>query len=74
MSIIKEFASSILLIVSWFIFAISAYLLFWTIIMPGLAIVPFLISFISGLLCYNISRKLDASKKSNSSSTNEHYG
>lgn len=63
LAIIKEFASSLLLIVSWFIFAISAFLLFWTIIMPQLMIIPFLITLISGLLCFYCSRKLDASKK-----------
>ena len=63
--VFKEFASSLLLIVSWFIFAISAYLLYWTIIMPLLAIIPFLISLISGLLCFYCSRKLDDRKKGN---------
>ncbi|MGJ7922603.1 hypothetical protein [Neobacillus sp. LXY-4] len=67
---IKEFASSFLLIVSWFIFAVSAYLLYWTIIMPILAIIPFLISLISGFLCLLCSRKLDGRKKNNSSSIN----
>lgn len=60
---IKEFASSFLLIVSWFIFAVSAYLLYWTIIMPLLAIIPFFISLTSGLLCLYCSRKLDDRKK-----------
>ena len=63
--VFKEFASSLLLMVSWFIFAISAYLLYWTIIMPLLAIIPFLISLISGLLCFYCSRKLDDRKKGN---------
>ena len=63
--VFKEFASSLLHIVSWFIFAISAYLLYWTIIMPLLAIIPFLISLISGLLCFYCSRKLDDRRKDN---------
>ena len=62
---LKEFASSFLFIVSCLIFAISAYLLYWAIIMPLLAIIPFLISLVIGLLCFYSSRKLD-SKKSNS--------
>lgn len=61
----KEFASSFLLIVSWFIFVVSAYLLYWTIIMPLLAIIPFLIFLCSGLLCFYCSRKLDDRKKRN---------
>jgi len=48
---LKEFASSFLLIVNWLIYAISAYLLFCTIVMPLLAIIPFLISIVIGLLC-----------------------
>ncbi|MEH7111640.1 hypothetical protein V7124_04560 [Neobacillus niacini] len=58
----KEFTSSFLLIISWFIFAISAYLLFWAIIMPLLAIIPFLISLVIGLLFFYCSRKLDVRK------------
>ncbi|QCR34432.1 hypothetical protein C1N55_07080 [Lysinibacillus sp. SGAir0095] len=60
---LKEFTSSFLLIVSWLIFAVSAYLLYWTIIMPLLALIPFLISLSSGLLCFYCSRKLDDKKK-----------
>jgi len=62
---LKEFASSFLLIVSWFIFAISAYLLYWAIIMPLLALIPFLISLVIGLLCFFCSKKLDVSKEDN---------
>ncbi len=65
MQAIKEFASSFLLIVSWFIFAISTYLLYWVIVIPYLAIIPFLISLISGLLCFYCSRKLDDRRKDN---------
>jgi len=60
---IKEFISSFLFIISWVIFAISAYLLYWTIIMPLLAIIPFLISLSAGLLCFYCSRKLDGREK-----------
>lgn len=56
---LREFASSFLLIVSWLLFAISAYLLYWTIIMPLLAFIPFLISLFSGILCFYFSKKLD---------------
>ncbi len=38
----KEFVLSFLLIISWFIFAISVYLLYWAIIMPVLGAIPFL--------------------------------
>jgi hypothetical protein len=60
---IKEFAASFLLIVSWFIFAITAYLLYWTIVMPILAIIPFLISLSIGLVCFYLSKKIDGGKK-----------
>nr|WP_100011882.1 hypothetical protein [Lentibacillus sediminis] len=59
----KEFISSFLLIISWFIFAVSAYLLYWTVIMPFYFIIPFLISLFTGLLCLWLSRKLDDRKK-----------
>ncbi|BAC12886.1 hypothetical conserved protein [Oceanobacillus iheyensis HTE831] len=59
----KEFLSSLLLIISWFIFAVSAYLLYCTIIMPMLAIIPLLISFVIGFLCFYLSRKLDDRRK-----------
>lgn len=65
MPALKEFASSFLYIVSWFIFAISAYLLYWVIIMPLLAIVPFLFSLGTGFLCFYCSRKLVVRKKDN---------
>jgi hypothetical protein len=60
---LKEFASSFLLIMSWFIFAISAYLLYWAIIMPLIAIIPFLTSLVTGLLCFYCSRKLGDGRK-----------
>lgn len=56
---LKEFLSSFLLVVSWFVFAITTYLLFWTIIMPSIAIIPFLISFGVGLMCFYLSKRLD---------------
>ena len=59
MNTFKELTSSFLLIISWFLFAISAYLLYWTIIMPGYAIIPFLLFVAAGLLCFYSSRKLD---------------
>ncbi|MFC4323002.1 hypothetical protein [Litchfieldia salsa] len=62
---LKEFMSSLLFIVGWFVLAISAYLLYWAIIMPILAIIPFLISLGTGLLCLYCSRKLDVRKKAN---------
>ena len=54
---LKEFASSILFILSWFIFAISAYLLYWTIVMPLLAIIPFLISLCSEFIMFLLVKK-----------------
>jgi len=59
---LREFASSFLFIVSCLIFAISAFLLYWAVIMPILAIIPFLISLVTGLLCFYSSRKLDTKK------------
>ncbi|UPG63850.1 hypothetical protein [Metabacillus endolithicus] len=44
---LREFASSFLFIVSCLIFAISAFLLYWAVIMPILAIIPFLISLVT---------------------------
>lgn len=59
MTTFKELTSSFLLIISWFLFAISAYLLYWTIIMPEYVIIPFLLFVAAGLLCFYSSRKLD---------------
>lgn len=59
----KEFISSGTLILSWFIFAVSAYLLYWTIIMPAAVLHPFLIALILGFLLYYVSKKLDDRKK-----------
>ncbi|TMU83554.1 hypothetical protein FGG79_19175 [Bacillus sp. BHET2] len=63
MNTFKELTSSFILIISWFLFAISAYLLYWTIIMPEYAIIPILIIIAIGLLCFYSSRKLDGRKK-----------
>lgn len=60
----KDFISSVTLILSWFGFAVSAYLLYWTIIMPAVVILPFLIALILGFLLYYVSKKLDDRKKS----------
>jgi len=54
----KEFISSLLYITSWLIFVLSGYLLFWVIVMPGIAFIPFGLTFISGLLCRFLSTKL----------------
>ena len=59
---LKEFASSFLFIVSCLLFLISAYLLYWAVMMPLLAIIPFLISLGTGLLFFYSSKKLDAKK------------
>ncbi|WGG44617.1 hypothetical protein [Rossellomorea sp. DA94] len=63
MNTFKELSSSFLLIISWFLFAISAYLLYWTVIMPEYVIIPFLLFVAAGLLCFYSSRKLDGRKK-----------
>ncbi|MCA1057651.1 hypothetical protein LCL96_01810 [Rossellomorea aquimaris] len=59
----KELTSSLLLIISCFLFAISAYLLYGTIVMPGYVIIPFLLFVAASLLCFYSSRKLDGRKK-----------
>ncbi|MGR3764492.1 hypothetical protein [Rossellomorea sp. NS-SX7] len=55
---VLEFASSFLLVVSWFIFIVSVYILYWTFVMPGLAFIPFLISVVAWLSCRYLSRRL----------------
>lgn len=62
---LKDFASSFLLIISWLLFSLCAYALYWTIVIPGLAIVPFLVFLISSLICFYCSRKLNARRKAN---------
>jgi hypothetical protein len=56
MKAIQEFASSFLLIISWLIFVVSGYLLYWTCIMPELVIIPFLFSVGLGFLCRYLAR------------------
>ncbi|MGG3915903.1 hypothetical protein [Rossellomorea vietnamensis] len=63
MTTFKELTSSFLLIISWFLFAISAYLLYWTFIMPEYVIIPFLLFVSAGLLCFYSSKKLDGRGK-----------
>ncbi|AST96231.1 hypothetical protein BC8716_09845 [Shouchella clausii] len=55
----KDFLSSALLICGWLFTAISAYLLFWTVVTPLWAIIPFLVFLSMGLLCLRISKKLN---------------
>lgn len=55
----KDFLSSFLFITSLLIFAISAYLLYWAIIMPLWAFIPFCLVLSAGLLCFYCSKKLD---------------
>lgn len=59
----KDFLSSFLLITSWLIFAISAYLLFWALLMPLWAFFPFCLVLSAGLLCFYFSKKLDNRRK-----------
>ncbi|GKV56572.1 hypothetical protein NCCP2222_25190 [Sporosarcina sp. NCCP-2222] len=56
--VLKEFASSLLLIISWLLFALSAYALYWSVVIPGLALIPFLVLFVSALLSMYLSMKL----------------
>lgn len=46
----KDFISSFLLICGWLCIAISAYLLFWTVVTPLWAFTPFCISISLGLV------------------------
>ncbi|RAS75929.1 hypothetical protein A4R27_21625 [Priestia endophytica] len=59
----REFLSSFLLITSWLIFAISGYLLFWTILAPYYMFIPFAIILSIGLLCRYLSKKLVSNSK-----------
>ncbi|MGV2939283.1 hypothetical protein AB5I83_06810 [Mesobacillus sp. LC4] len=54
----KDFLSSLLFILSILIFAITAYLLFWTVMMPGWFILPFVISLIMGIVTFWSSKRL----------------
>ncbi|PTL23964.1 hypothetical protein DA802_05270 [Shouchella clausii] len=55
----KDFLSSSLLICGWLFIAISAYLLFWIVVTPLWAIIPFLVFFSMGLLNLRTSKKLN---------------
>lgn len=55
----KDVLSSAFLICGWLFIAISAYLLFWTVVTPLWAIIPFLVFISMGLLCLRISKKLN---------------
>ncbi len=57
----KEFLSSLSLMLSWFVFAISAYFLYLT-ITSMILIIPFIISLVLGLLLFYLSGKLDDRK------------
>lgn len=59
----KEFLSSFLLIVSWFIFAVTLYLFVWTLIMPSIALIPFLVSLTLGVVCFYFSKRLNVKSK-----------
>jgi len=59
----KDFLSSLLFILSWLIFAITAYLLFWTVMMPGWFIVPFVISLTVGIVTFWSSKRLGSPKE-----------
>ncbi|PAE89087.1 hypothetical protein CHH72_09595 [Shouchella clausii] len=59
----KDILSSAFLICGWLCMAISAYLLFWTVVTPLWAIIPFLVFISMGLLCFRISKKLNNRRK-----------
>lgn len=54
----KDLLSSAFLICGWLCMAISAYLLFWTVVTPLWAFTPFCTSVSLGLVCIYISKKL----------------
>ncbi|GAB1786472.1 hypothetical protein PMEGAPL128_55870 [Priestia megaterium] len=55
----KEFLSSFLLITSWLIFAISAYLFVLVIMAPYYAFIPFCKVLGTELVCFYLSKKLN---------------
>jgi len=61
----KEFLSSFLLITSWLIFAISAYLLIIVLIATSYAFIPFWKVAGAGLVCFYLSKKLNKKTKVN---------
>jgi len=60
----KEFLSSFLLITSWLIFAISAYLFVLVLMAPYYAFIPFCKVLSIGLVCLYLSKKLNEKSKS----------
>jgi len=63
MKSVKEFLSSFLLITSWLIFAISAYLFIVVIVAPYYAFIPFCKVLGTGLFCFYLSKKLNEKSK-----------
>ncbi|RRN74077.1 hypothetical protein EI200_04915 [Peribacillus simplex] len=59
MDAIKDFLSSSLLIISWLIFAVSSIFFIFS-FLTIFAIPIFLLLFLTGLLCFSISKKLDS--------------
>lgn len=59
----KEFLSSFLLITSWLISAISAYLFVIVLIAPTYAFIPFCKVAGTGLVCFYLSKKLNKISK-----------
>ncbi|PEZ80267.1 hypothetical protein CN380_16830 [Bacillus sp. AFS017274] len=59
MHAVKDFLSSCLLITSWLIFAVSSIFFFFS-FLTVFAIPIFLLIFLTGLLCFHISKKLDS--------------
>lgn len=62
MKSVKDFLSSFLLITSWLIFSISAYLLVSVLIAPSYAFIPFCKVVGAGLVCFYLSKKLNENK------------
>lgn len=65
MKSVKDFLSSFLLITSWLIFAISAYLFVIVLIAPSYAFLPFCKVAGAGLVCFYLSKKLNKKTKVN---------
>ena len=59
----RDFISSFMLVTGWLVVAMSVYMLFWVVVMPGLAFIPFVkVATTAFLLLYG-SKKLDGEKK-----------
>ncbi len=65
MKSVKDFLSSFLLITSWLIFAISAYLFVIVLIAPSYVFIPFCKVAGAGLVCFYLSKKLNKKTKVN---------